>query len=81
MAWWLFREFLRDRLWDLAPLILCLGLIDAAVSLATPAFPGARFAAVCAGLGSLAGYGIWRWLIDRDARAVAVDPGGPTRAA
>ena len=75
IAWVIYRTLIRDRLWIVAPFMLCLALLGQLASLAQPGYPGARTDAVVAIVATLIGYRLWRWLVDRDdAVAVTTNP-------
>ena len=66
IAWWIYRTQLRGRPGVIAPMMLCVAVLGAIVTLAHPAYPGAIFTTAAALIGTLVGYAIWRWLVKRD---------------
>jgi hypothetical protein len=68
IGWLIYRTQIRDRLWVVAPLMLCLALIGEATSLFNAPYPGSRLATIMAIVATLIGYRIWQWLIGRDER-------------
>ncbi len=74
IAWLVYHYLIRDRLWLVPPILLCLALIGQVTALAHEPWPGSRFAAVLAAVATLVGYAIWRWVVrtDRISRATSV---------
>jgi hypothetical protein len=63
VAWLIYRSQVRDRLWIVAPTMLCLAVIGALASLVHSGYPGSRVGGVMAIVAVLVGYRLWRWLV------------------
>ncbi len=72
LAWWIYRRYVREREWIVAPLALCLSLLSLLPSLIHAASPNARSGALAAAVGLMLAYAIWGWLVRGDGAKKAV---------
>ncbi len=66
IAWLIYHYLIRDRLWLIPPILLCLALIGQVLALAYEPWPGSRVANVLGAVATVVGYASWRWLVKTD---------------